>query len=287
MRGSSPIPPAKEGMPALLPTAAKDATPANEGVKRGPIVPPSSVQKKGTDADAANKPSTAKANKKGSGKTDPSFSAPSGMHLYAEISVPASKRPRPPPFQPAKGPYEASQRTGSAKSADPSLANTSISSLTARSSLFAATPAQSPGFAPWCAEPPEGETAIGAAEVPGEYRVEDYFDYDKEKVDVELEGDGGIIGSLLGVVSAVFYSTCRCFDLGIGGEPESGSPGTAGAGNKSVFSGGEGMGATIIGTVHDTTATIANFSKALSQANEGKAGSNGDAPTFSGPVMEI
>ena len=102
--------------------------------------------------------------------------------------------------------------------------------------------------------------------------------------------EDGIVGKLLGAWNEAFKSTCRCFDMaGAGGGVGALS---MGAGGKSVTSGGVGMGATIMETVNDTTATIANTLNNMSNKSpptnnaNGKnaSSSNNEPPTFSKPM---
>lgn len=140
---------------------------------------------------------------------------------------------------------------------------------------------------------------------------ENYFDYSAEEVNHGGGTSGGngdpppsffagsgddnnIIGKLLGAWNEAFKNTCQCFDNGSGGVvgvgsnlwgsgTKSASGGivtTSATGNKSVTSGGMGtMGATIMETVNDTTATIANTMRS-------SASPKASPPTFSEP-MEI
>jgi hypothetical protein len=188
-------------------------------------------------------------------------------HLYAEIIVPTTRR-RPSRYQMSSSsagivvaPY-ASTSTGidHAESQDDnvSLAFTSVSSMTGRSSLFGPMIGGSinpnnanNGTMPqnllssllWC--PFGGGDTSGAGGEGSNHRVsttlkeaeaEDYFDYSNMngnvpggvlanentkgggESDADEDAGGGMITKLLGVWNETLNSTCQCFDMGVGDE---------------------------------------------------------------------
>ena len=232
-------------------------------------------------------------------------------HLYAEISVPTKKTRKHPSSSPStnKSPLSSSpdaggidvSRQSSTKShetngeADVSLALTSISSLTGRSSLFGNMPLSPsstlgvpliPGNMGgiWCQdEELNGTHVVGATNNAEE---EDYFDYspniDENPNTANSNDDESVITRLMGAL-------CRCFD-GISGDQIVGVQQEGGGDNatttapsgKSVMSGG--MGATLETVMNDTAATIANTM--MSTKTQG-VGTSSKAPTFSDPMEEI
>lgn len=116
---------------------------------------------------------------------------------------------------------------------------------------------------------------------------EDYFDY-SPNIDNDDKNNSGLGGTEddQGIITRILKLTCRCFDSISGvdiiipaGGDAAGGDNTTLFGGKSVMSGG--MGATIMETVNDTTATIANtmMTKKSSQQHS-------KAPTFSDPITE-
>ena len=180
-------------------------------------------------------------------------------HLYAEIIVPAKRR-RPSRHHPSAGcvtpAATATTDTDKAESKengdDVSLAFTSVSSMTGRSSLFGPCNGgisnrsggenTNNGTMPppyqnllssilWC--PFGGETNdTGEGDRTGTVKeggVEDYFDYSEMQdngagavlkgkdgdiceLDADEDGGGGMIIKLLGVWNETFNSTCQCFE---------------------------------------------------------------------------
>ena len=251
-------------------------------------------------------------------KTSSSAAASGGApqpHLYAEISVPTKKTRKHPSSSPSnKSPLSSSpgagvdvSRQSSTKShgtngeADVSLALTSISSLTGRSSLFGNMPLSPsstlgvpliPGNMGgiWCQdEEMNGTNVVGDTTNAEE---EDYFDYspniDENPNTASSNDDEGVITRLMGALSDVL--TCRCFDgisgdqiVGVQQEGGGDNATTAAPSGKSVMSGG--MGATLETVMNDTAATIANTM--MSTTKTQGVGTSSKAPTFSDPMEEI
>ena len=233
-------------------------------------------------------------------------------HLYAEISVP-TKRTRKHPSSSSSSPFNKSplsspggtsgvnvSRQSSTKShgtngeADVSLALTSISSLTGRSSLFGNMPLSPSSTGIWCQDEELNATnVVGTATLNNNAEEEDYFDYSpnihENPTNTVNSNDEGIITRLMCALSDAL--TCRCFDgmsgaQLVGGQQEGGGGDNATAAapsGKSVMSGG--MGATLETVMNDTAATIANTMMSTNKTQG--VGSSSKAPTFSDPMEEI
>jgi len=247
-------------------------------------------------------------------------------HLYAEINVPSKKVPSHRQANNLligrTSSVKSIKSNGDDESDAVSLALTSISSLTGRDSLFHQAADNTAGMGTptltglWCTD--TGVAAVtdvdigtcnaggvGAGTDGNQHRdaaeLENYFDYsDHTEVDHNnylnnssgnagmggyfMGGSGeedGIVGKVLGVWNEAFKSTCRCFDIAVPATTNRGS------GGKSVTSGGMGMGATIMETVNDTTATIANTMNNMSSKSLPTNATVKQPPTFSKPMEMV
>lgn len=215
---------------------------------------------------------------------------PAQPHLYAELNIPIKKtRKRPSsPKSPSTSPgssylprQSSTTSNGTNGEADVSLAMTSISSLTGRESLFGHAPrTQSSSMGGiWCHEEELGNGGVGGEVVNPE--EEDYFDYSPNLEDNAVSGDDGMISRILKGLCHCFESIDGPTDSAGGGDatPMAAIPLTSGksiAGEKSIG----GAIDTVIETIDNTAATIANtmLSKSRSRASK--------APTFSQPMMK-
>lgn len=216
---------------------------------------------------------------------------PAQPHLYAELNIPMKKtrkRPSSPTSPPSTSPgssylprQSSTTSNGTNGEADVSLAMTSISSLTGRESLFGHAPrTQSSSMGGiWCHEEELGNGVIkGEVVNPDE---EDYFDYSPNLEDNVVSGDDGMISRILKGLCHCFESIDGPTDSAAGGDatPTEGAPLTSGksiAGEKSIG----GAIDTVIETIDNTAATIANTMLSKSRSRTSKA------PTFSEPMMK-
>ena len=215
---------------------------------------------------------------------------PAQPHLYAELNIPIKKtRKRPSsPTSPSTSPgssylprQSSTASNGTNGEADVSLAMTSISSLTGRESLFGHAPrTQSSSMAGiWCHEEELGNGGVGGEVVNPE--EEDYFDYSPNLEDNVVSGDDGMISRILKGLCHCFESIDGPTDSAGGGDatPMAAIPLTSGksiAGEKSIG----GAIDTVIETIDNTAATIANTMLSKSRSRTSKA------PTFSQPMMK-
>jgi len=173
-------------------------------------------------------------------------------HLYAEISIPTKKLP-------IKRQSSTKSYGTNATEDNVSLALSTISSLTGRSSMFAPPASECIGIS-------IGNGIGGSSNSNGD----------------------GIVASLVGAWNEAFNSTCQCFDLG-DGQPLWGG-GVGGAGEGGVGAGKSTTTGAVSGkSVANTGGTVGLTITENSTVNNSKNNDaiSGTPPTFSEPMLEI